>query len=111
MGCPREVIRCGFTDSLTRDIRGVSFSHARWSPGTDSTKASGLQADLTEASEHLSSADTTAPDTAHDFTGSGAHKEDLHAMPTSMCLFPPFLEPYASDLHVCKAVHLNNRHV
>lgn len=44
---PEEVIRSEFTDSLTGDIREASFSHARWSPGSDSTKASGLQGNLT----------------------------------------------------------------
>lgn len=44
---PEEVIRNEFTDSLTSDIRGASFSHAPWSPGSDSTKASGLRGSLT----------------------------------------------------------------
>lgn len=46
-GPPEEVIQSEFTDSLTRDIRGASFSHARWSPGSDSTKASGVWGNLT----------------------------------------------------------------
>lgn len=44
---PEAAIWSEFTDFLTRDIRGASFSHARWSPGSDSTKASGLQGNLT----------------------------------------------------------------
>ncbi len=44
---PEEVIRSEFTDSLTRDIRGASFSHAQWSPGSDSTKAVCLQGNPT----------------------------------------------------------------
>lgn len=68
-----------FTDSLTRDIRRVSFSHARWSSGSDYTKASGVQGESNRAMEaykHLPSTNapgTITPDIAHEFIHGGAH--------------------------------------
>lgn len=103
MAGPEEVIRSEFTDSLTRDIRGASFSHAQWTPGFDSTKTPHLQGNLTrarEAGRHLSSTyapGTITPDTAHEFTHGAAHIQYIYDIPTSMF---SYVKPYTGDLHV-----------
>lgn len=91
---PEEVIRSEFTDSLTGDIRGASFSHAQWSPGSDSTKASCLQGKSNrarEACKHLSStnaAGTITPDTACEFTRGGTHTQYILYMTYQPACFP-----------------------
>lgn len=101
---PEEVIQREFTDSLTGDIKGRSFSHARPSPGSDSCTASGVRGNTSgpggQACEHLScssASGTATPDTAREFTHGGTRTRHIRHTDRPP---RPDAEPNTADVHI-----------